>query len=102
MNGWSVEPHIGLTKRLMHYLTDRIKRRILLPGDSLADAVKRVTTFVLGWGTLITLLTLAGYHQGYLHGVGDGIVFCAFFFLLAVIWAPDYSSPRGSPSRNQY
>lgn len=102
-NNWSVEkPHVGVSRRAMHALARRIKRRVLLPGDSLVNAVKRVGIFVVGWGTLIALLTLAGYHQGYLHGVGDGITFCVLFFLLAVIFAPNYTSPPGSSGGNQY
>jgi len=77
-------------------------RRIFLPGDSLADSVKRVRGFVLGWGTLIGLLTWGGYRRGILHGVGDGVTFCLALFLLAVLAAPGFTRPGGPQGRNQY
>jgi hypothetical protein len=79
-----------------------VKRRIFLPGDSLADGVKRVCGFVLGWGTLIGLLAWGAYRKGFLHGVGDGVTFCAVLFLLAFLAAPDYMRPGGPQGRNQY
>jgi hypothetical protein len=79
-----------------------MKRRIFLPGDSLADGVKRVCKFVLGWGTVIGLLTLAAYREGFLHGVGDGVTFCAVLFLLAFIATPGFMGPAGRQGRNQY
>jgi hypothetical protein len=82
-----------------------VKRRIFLPGDSLADGLKRTCAFVLGWGTLIGLLAWGAYRQDILHGVGDGISFCAVLLLLAVLAvlaAPDYTRPGGPQGRNQY
>ena len=95
-------PPISRTKRVMLSLTRRVKRRIFLPGDSFARSVLRVCGFVLGWGTLIGLLTWGAYRRGILHGVGDGITFCAVLFLLAVLLAPDYMRPGGPQGRNQY
>lgn len=96
------QPQASLTKRFMLHLARRARRRIFLPGDSLADGVKRATVFVIGWGTVIGLLAWGAYRQGFLHGVGDGITFCAVLFLLAVASAPDYTGPTGRQSRNQY
>ncbi len=96
------QPPVSRTKRLLRSMTRRVKRRIFLPGDSLADGLKRVCGFVLGWGTLIALLTWGAYRGGYLHGVGDGVTFCAALFLLAVFAAPDYMRPGGTQGRNQY
>jgi hypothetical protein len=96
------QPPVRLTERIMFGLTRRARRRIFLPGDSLADGVKRATVFVIGWGTVIGLLAWGAYRQGFLHGVGDGITFCAVLFLLAVFSAPDYMGPTGRQSRNQY
>jgi hypothetical protein len=57
---------------------------------------------VFGWGAVIGLLTWGAYRQGVLHGVGDGITFCATLFLLAVLCAPNYTRPGGPQGRNQY
>jgi hypothetical protein len=81
----------GRTRRVVRSLTRRARRRIFLPGDSLADGVKRACVFMVGWGAVIGLLTWAGYRQGLLHGVGDGITFAAVLFLLAVLSAPNYT-----------
>jgi hypothetical protein len=77
-------------------------RRVIFPGDSLADAVKRTAYFVIGWGTFIGLLAWGAYRQGLLHGVGDGIVFCGVFFGLAVLAAPDFVRPGGSQRPDHY
>ncbi len=92
----------GLTKRMALGFARRVKRRVFLPGDSLADGVKRASVFVVGWGALIGLLAWGAYRQGILHGVGEGITFCAVLFLLAVHVAPDYSGPGGRQGRNLY
>jgi hypothetical protein len=95
-------PSPGRTKRVLKSVARRIRLRIFLPGDSLADGVKRSSAFVLGWGAFIGLLAWGAYRQGVLHGVGDGITFCAVLFLLAVLAAPDYMRPGGPRGRNQY
>jgi hypothetical protein len=92
----------SLARRVVRNLGHRLRRRVFLPGDSPADAAKRASAFVLGWGTLIGLLAWGGYRQGLLHGVGDGITFCAALFLLAVLVAPDYVRPGGPQGRNDY
>ncbi len=58
--------------------------------------------FVAGWGALIGLLAWGAYRQGVLHGIGDGITFCAALFLLAVLRAPDFTGPGGRRGRDQY
>ena len=92
----------GPARRVLRNLGHRIRRRVFLPGDSAAHAVKRACTFVLGWGALIGLLAWGAYRQGFLHGVGDGITFCAALFLLAVLVAPDYARAGGPQARNDY
>jgi hypothetical protein len=100
---WATEkPSKGLAKRVMRSLTKRLTRRIFLPGDSLGDAVKRVSAFVLGWGSFIALLTWGGYRQGYLHGVGDGFAFFGVLFVLGVIVAPGFIRSGGPQGRNEY
>jgi hypothetical protein len=86
---------------MIRYLGRRLMRRIFLPGDSLVDSLKRTAVFVVGWGTVIGLLAWGTYRQGILHGVGQGIAFCAVLFGLAVLKAPDFMSPGGSRP-NQY
>jgi hypothetical protein len=86
----------------MRSLARQVKRRIFLPGDTLAAGVKRAIGFVLGWGTLIALLAWGAYAQGVLHGVGDGITFCAVLFFLAFLAAPGYMRPNGPQGRSQY
>jgi hypothetical protein len=92
----------SLPGRFFRNLGHRLRRRVFLPGDSLADAAKRASAFVIGWGALIGLLAWGAYRQGFLHGVGDGFTFCAALFLLAVLVAPDYSRPGGPRGRNDY
>lgn len=92
----------SLPRRLTHYLGRRLMRRVFLPGDSLADALKRAAVFVVGWGTFIGLLAWGGYRQGFLHGIGEGITFCVILFVLAVLKAPDFMRPGGSQGRDQY
>jgi hypothetical protein len=87
---------------MMRSLTRQVKRRIFLPGDTGAQAMKRAIGFVLGWGTLIGLLLWAAYQQGILHGIGDGITFCAVCFLLAFLAAPGYMRSAGQQGRSQY
>jgi len=100
---WALgQPPSSRTKRLMRNLTRRMKRRVFLPGDSLADGVKRMATVVLGWGTVIGLLAWGAYRQGFLHGVGDGVTFCAVLFSLAFIAAPGFMGPAGRRGRNHY
>jgi hypothetical protein len=96
------QPPVSRTKRVVRSLTRRVKRRIFLPGESFADGVKGLCGFVLGWGTLIGLLTWGAYRQGFLHGIGDGVTFCAVLFALAVFFAPDYRRSGGPQGRNQY
>jgi len=76
------QPRRAGPKRVMRSLARRVRRRIFLPGDSLADGVKRACGFVLGLGALIGLLTWGAYRQGILHGRWRGITFCAVLFLL--------------------
>jgi hypothetical protein len=92
----------SLPRRVVRNLGHRLRRRIWLPGDSFAKAVARACAFVIGWGALIGLLAWGAYRQGFLHGVGDGITFCAALFLLAVLVAPDYSRPGGPQGGNDY
>jgi hypothetical protein len=87
---------------MMRSLARQMKRRIALPGDTRAQTVKRVIGFVLGWGALIGLVTWGAYQQGVLHGIGDGITFCAVLFLLAFLAAPGYMRPGGSQGRSPY
>jgi hypothetical protein len=89
-------------RRIARYLGRRLLRRVIFPGDSLADAVKRTAYFVIGWGAFIGLLAWGAYRQGFLHGVGDGIVFCGVFFGLAVLTAPDFVRPGGSQRPDHY
>lgn len=97
------KPHSpGRTKRVLRSLARRIGVRIFLPGDSLANGVKRSCAFVRGWGAFIGLLAWGAYRQGVLHGLGVGITFCAVLFLLAVLAAPDYMRPGGPRGRDQY
>jgi hypothetical protein len=86
----------------MWSLNRRVKRRIFLPGDSLFDGVKRVGSFVLGWGIVIGLFAWGAYRQGFLHGVGDGATFCAVLFFLAFIAAPGFMGPARRQGRSQY
>jgi hypothetical protein len=92
----------SLPRRVRHNLGRRLRRRVFLPGDSVADAVKRTAVFLIGWGTLIALLTWGAYRRDFLHGVGDGITFAAVLFLLAVLAAPDYMRPGGRQGRHRY
>jgi hypothetical protein len=96
------QPPARLTKRILLSLSRRARRRVFLPGNSLADGLRRAGVFVVGWGTVIGLLAWGAYRQGVLHGVGDGITICAALFLLAVYAAPDYMGPGGRQGRNQY
>jgi hypothetical protein len=97
----SAERTLSWPRRLARNLGLRLRRRIFLPGDSLADAVKRTAFFVGGWGALIGLLAWGAYAQGVLHGVGEGVVFCAALFALAVLKAPDFTSTDGSGRRQR-
>jgi hypothetical protein len=100
---WAVaRPPMSRIRRMMRSLTRQVKRRIFLPGDTLAQAMKRAIGFILGWGTLIGLLAWGAYQQGILHGIGDGITFCAVFFLLAFLAAPGYMRPGGPRGRTDY
>jgi hypothetical protein len=87
---------------MMRSLARQMKRRIALAGDTRPQTVKRIIGFVLGWGTLIGLVTWGAYQQGILHGIGDGITFCAVLFLLAFLAAPGYMRPGGPQGRSPY
>jgi hypothetical protein len=95
------EQSLSWPRRLTRNLGLRLRRRVFLPGDSLADAVKRTAVFVGAWGVLIGLLAWGAYTQGVLHGPGEGIVFCAALFTLAVLKAPDFTSTDGSGHRRR-
>ena len=100
---WAVtQPPVSRTKRMVRSLTRQVKRRIFLPGDTLAQAMKRAIGFVLGWGALIGLLAWGAYQRGVLHGIGDGITFCAVLFLLAFLAAPGYMRTGGRQGPSQY
>ena len=88
-------------KRMTRYLGHRLLRRVILPGDSPAAALKRAAVFVIGWGVLIGLLTWGAYRQGILHGVWEGIAFCGVLFGLAILKAPDLMQSGGSQGQNQ-
>lgn len=94
-----VQP-ISRWKRARQRLLRHIMRMVFLPGDSLSDGAKRICIFVLGWGGLIALFAWGGYTQGSLHGVGDGVTFCAVLFVLALLAAPGYRRPPGPPIRH--
>lgn len=98
---WSADQSPSWPRRLTRNLALRLRRRVFLPGDSLADAVRRTVVFVGAWGALIALLAWGAYQQGVLHGPGEGIVFCAALFALAVLKAPDFTSTDGSGRRRR-
>ncbi|HEV3280834.1 MAG TPA: hypothetical protein VG032_04430 [Acidimicrobiales bacterium] len=75
--------------------------RGLFPGDTVTEVSKRIGVFLLGRGGFIGLLTWAGYRNGNLHGVGEGILFFGALFVSAVLFAPDYLSPRRPRRRRQ-
>jgi hypothetical protein len=85
----------------MRNLSLRLRRRVFLPGDSLADAVKRTAFFVIGWGSLIGILAWGAYAQGVLHGPGEGIAFCGLLFALAVLKAPDFTDTSAAGRRRR-
>jgi dolichol kinase len=96
IEGWSPkeEQPASLARRAWRRLAKRIVNLVYAPGDSLADISKRAAVFILGWGSFISLLTWAGYRNGNLHGVGEGILWACGLFLAAVLFAPDYLTPR--------
>ncbi len=96
---WSsdAEQPASLGRRACRRLTKRIVRMVYLPGDTLAEVSKHSAVFVLGWGGFIGLLTWAGYRKGNLRGVAEGILWFCGLFVLAVLAAPGYLSPRRPP-----
>jgi hypothetical protein len=91
---------VSVPGRVTRNLGLRLRRRVFLPGDSPADAIKRTAFFVVTWGTLISVLAWGAYQQGVLHGVGDGIAFCGALFALAVLKAPDFTPSDRSGRRS--
>jgi hypothetical protein len=84
----------SLARRAWRRLTSRIVNLFYAPGDTLAEISKRIAVFTLGWGAFIGLLTWAGYRNGNLHGVAEGVLWFCGLFILAVLAAPGYLSPR--------
>ncbi len=84
----------SLARRAWRRLSRRVVNLVYAPGDTLADVSKRAAVFILGWGGFIGLLTWGGYRNGNFHGVADGVLFACGLFLLAVLAAPGYLTPR--------
>jgi hypothetical protein len=74
-------------------ITRRLKRTVILPGDTVATSAKRITAFVVGWGAFLALILWGGYHQGWLHGVGDGFILGAVFTVVAVLLGRNAITP---------
>lgn len=81
---------VSLAIRTWRKLVRRIVRIFHRQGDTRAQVSKRIAVFLVGWGCFIGLLTWAGYKNGILHGVGDGIVSFCVLFVLALLTAPGY------------
>ena len=90
---------VSRPSRVPRSLGLRLRRGAFLPGDSLADAVKRTAVLVTAWGTLIGVLAWGASALGVLHSVGEGIAFCGILFALAVLKAPDFTNTDGSGHR---
>ena len=88
------EPPVSLVRRTWRRLVKRTIRIFYIQGDTLAQVSKRIAAFVVGWGCFIGLLTWAGYRNGYLHGVDDGILSVCILFALALLTAPGYLGSR--------
>jgi hypothetical protein len=86
-----------LADRTRRNLTGRVRRNLFPPGATLAQSLKGIAGFVVGWGTVIGLLIWGGYHQGYLRGPVAGVVLGGILFGLAILYSPDWRQPVGPP-----
>ncbi len=91
----SARPGIG--RRLIR----RIVGSFVFPTDTPATIVRRVTTFVIGVGALVTVILLGGYHQGYMHGA-DGLVWGAVIVVLALLASRGIVRPPGPGGSDPY
>jgi hypothetical protein len=92
---WSSDDQqISIARRIWWRVVNRTIRHFYVQGDALGTVVKRMAAFVLGWGCVIGVLTWAGYRNGTLHGVSDGVLSVAVLFALAVFSSAGYLGSR--------
>jgi hypothetical protein len=92
---WSdVQPPVGLVRRVWRRVINRSIRHFYVQGDTAAKILTRMAAFFVGWGCVIGLLTWAGYRNGTLHGLGDGVLSVVVLFTLALISSGGYLASR--------
>jgi hypothetical protein len=91
---WSDEQPFSVARRVWRRVVNRTVRRFYVQGDALGRVFKRMAAFLLGWGCAIGLLTWAGYRNGTLHGVGDGVLSVVVLFALALLFSAGYLGSR--------
>jgi hypothetical protein len=82
----------------MSIVIRRVKRIVFRPGATPARALRGVSLFLLGWGVPTAIFLSAGYAQGYLRGVGDGMTAGAVLFVVTLVFSLSRRQPAGPPT----
>jgi hypothetical protein len=90
---------MGSATKVKRSVAKRARRIVVLPGDTVGTSVRRVVAFVIGWGAFLTLILWSGYHRGWFHGPGDGVVVGVVFTIIAVVLGRNAILPPGPNGR---
>jgi hypothetical protein len=90
---------VGRGTRFIRLVVRSIRRKVIFPGDTRATSLKRLLVITVGWGAVLGLFIWSGYHQGRLHGVGDGIILGAILTAVAMLLGWKLIRPPGPNDR---